>query len=241
MTPSSPAYYVPPGRGLPRAAGQKILGCRVTVAPVGPPHSCGWVRGLAPRSDQAGCPHSLELAAQGRSSRSPDAAQGRPKELIMPRGGHARSGPAADPNSERSELGRNKLRDGWTDLPAKVTGRAPAFPLEEARSDELHLWKELWKRPQAAMWKRLHLSWQVAGYVRSFLESTRAGAPASLKTAVLRQEDTLGLSTVGLNALRWRITEDVVAARRATTARVVETSVETSAAPVRRLRPAVGE
>jgi hypothetical protein len=87
------------------------------------------------------------------------------------------------------------------------------------------------------MWKRQHLEWQVAAYVRSFLEAAERGAPASLKTAVLRMEDGLGLSTVGLLALRWRITEDAVAAKRtARPAAAVE--LEPPAAPVRRLRAA---
>lgn len=154
----------------------------------------------------------------------------------MPSGGHARSGPAPDPNSARSEL-RGK-RDGWTDLPAKVRTKAPAFPLEGMSPGESTLWTVLWKRPQAAMWRKQSLEWQVAAYVRSFLESTEPGAPASLKTAVLRQEDTLGLSTVGLNMLRWRITEDELPARRAR--RVPSVEAEASV-PVRRLRAAVGE
>jgi hypothetical protein len=146
----------------------------------------------------------------------------------MPSGGHARSGPAPDPRSARSE----KRSDGWTDLPAKYAGRIPKFPLEAKSTAEDALWKVVWRKPQAAMWARQGLVWQVAAYVRSFLESTEAGAPASLKTAVLRQEDTLGISTVGLNALRWRIPADEVGVARA--AQVVP--AEPAAAPVRRLR-----
>lgn len=153
-------------------------------------------------------------------------------------GARARSGPPADPNSARSEL--RKDGKGWTDLPARFSGRAPAWPLERQSEAETSLWKVLWRKPQAAMWRRQGLEWQVAAYVRSFLESTEPGAPASLKTAVLRQEDTLGLSTVGLNALRWRITEDEVAVRRSGPVRAAA-PVEESGGPVRRLRRAAGE
>jgi hypothetical protein len=152
----------------------------------------------------------------------------------VPSGGaRARSGPAANPNSARSE----KRADGWTDLPAKGRGdrRAPNFPLGSPSKAESGLWTVLWKKPQATMWERLGLTFQVAAYARAFLESTVAGAPASLKVSVLRMEDGLGLSIVGLNALRWRIAEDEVAAARAAHAPVVPVE---KPAPVRRLRSA---
>jgi hypothetical protein len=86
------------------------------------------------------------------------------------------------------------------------------------------------------MWARQGLTWQVAHYCRTFLAATEPGAPASLTTAVLRQEDTLGISTVGMNALRWRIPVDQVAAKREE-----PPVVEDRPAPVRRLRKAAGE
>jgi hypothetical protein len=152
-------------------------------------------------------------------------------------GARSRSGPRADPLSARSEL--RAKRDGWTDLPAKHSGRAPAWPLEKKRASEEELWKALWKRPQAAMWKKRGLEWQVALYARSFLEAAEHGAPASLKTSVLRMEDGLGISEVGLTALRWRIVEDEVAAKRS--APVREAVEAAPAAPVRRLRRAASE
>lgn len=148
----------------------------------------------------------------------------------MPSGGHARSGPAPDPNSARSE---RRGKDGWTDLPAKREGRAPVWPLEGLKPSEKKLWALLWKKPQAVAWEKQGLQFQVAAYVRAFLESTAAGAPASLKTAVLRMEDTLGLSTVGMNALRWRVKPDEVAAARAASSAPVDRPVA-----VRRLRAA---
>jgi hypothetical protein len=149
-------------------------------------------------------------------------------------GARARSGPPADPRSGRSE----RRKDGWTELPAKSGIRAPAWPLVKQTAAEKTLWAKLWKKPQAVAWKKLGLDLQVAAYVRSFLESTEQGAPASLKTTVLRQEDTLGLSTVGMNALRWRIVEDELATKRSSGPRAVEAAPEERAAPVRRLRPA---
>jgi hypothetical protein len=86
------------------------------------------------------------------------------------------------------------------------------------------------------MWERQGLDFQVAMYVRTFLEAAEMGAPASLKTAVLRMEDTLGLSTVGLAALRWRIPVDEVGQART----AVAVAVADRPAPVRRLRVAAG-
>lgn len=148
----------------------------------------------------------------------------------MPSGGaRARSGPPADPSSGRSE----KRTDGWTELPAKSGLRAPVWPLALKTKPEATLWRKLWAKPQAVMWKRNGLEWQVANYVRTFLESSELGASGSLKTVVLRMEDTLGLSTAGLAALRWRIKHDEVAEQRAATPTAVPVE---KPAPVRRLR-----
>lgn len=162
-----------------------------------------------------------------------DAADG---VLPMPSGGaRARSGPPADPRSARSE----KRSDGWTMLPAQGRGarKAPNFPLGSPSKAESALWTVLWRKPQAVMWERLGLTFQVAAYARAFLESTAAGAPASLKVSVLRMEDGLGLSIVGMNALRWRIAEDEVAAKRSVPVAVAEERP----ALVRRLRAAASE
>lgn len=159
----------------------------------------------------------------------------------MPAGGaRARSGPAASATSERA--GRNareqtQRRGDWVELPASYTGKAPTFPLDGRTPGEAKLWRALWRRPQAAQWVRLGLVYQVAHYCRLYLQATEPGAPASLTTAVLRQEDSLGLSTIGLAALRWRIVEDEVGAARSARAE----PAASRPAPVRRLRPAASE
>ena len=117
-------------------------------------------------------------------------------------GARARSGPAPDPNSYRS------LNRDWVDLPAGgFTGSVPAFPLSDALTVEVELWDELWRKPQAAAWLALGLKFQVAAYVRAFLESTVADASAGLKTAVLRMETELGISIAGMKQNLWRIGE----------------------------------
>jgi hypothetical protein len=115
-------------------------------------------------------------------------------------GARARSGPAPDPNSYRS------LNRDWVDLPAGgFHGDVPEFPLSNALNIEVVLWDELWGKPQAAAWLALGLKYQVAAYVRAYLESTEAGAIAGLKTAVLRMETELGLSIAGMKQNLWRI------------------------------------
>src|SRR5690554_3432139 len=95
-------------------------------------------------------------------------------------GARARSGPAPDPDSYRSQN-----RD-WIDLPAGgFAGVVPEFPLGDALTVEVALWDELWLKPQAHAWNALGLKFQVAAYVRAFLESVQADASAGLKTAVL--------------------------------------------------------
>lgn len=146
-------------------------------------------------------------------------------------GSRARSGPAPDPNSYRS------MDREWIDLPAGgFTGVVPEFPLpraiqfesffengkkvtekdDEATADvwdaEQELWAELWRKPQAAAWDSLGLKFQVAAYVRAFLESVKADAVSGLKTAVLRMETELGLSIAGMRSNGWRIADGPVAA-----------------------------
>lgn len=127
-------------------------------------------------------------------------------------GARVRSGPPADPNALR----RNRASDKeWATLPSDgYRGPIPDFPLKGTNDSESDLWLVLWRKPQAFMWARLGLELQVAAYVRAFLESVESGASAGLKTAVLRMEAELGLSTVGMGQLRWRIATDEVAERR---------------------------
>jgi hypothetical protein len=128
-------------------------------------------------------------------------------------GARARSGPPADPNALRRERKDDK---GWETLPAEgFQGETPEFPLEDFKASEWALWKRLWRKPQAFMWDQLQLEFEVAAYVRAFLESVEPEASAGLKTAVLRMSAELGLSTVGMGQLRWRIATDDLAGHRA--------------------------
>lgn len=118
-------------------------------------------------------------------------------------GARARSGPAPDPNSYRSQN-----RD-WVMLPAAgFVGDVPGWPFEPDNQFELDMWSSLWRKPQAVMWDRLGLADQVAAYVRAYVESVAVEASSSLKTAVLRMETELGISVAGMRQNGWLI-EDV--------------------------------
>jgi len=128
-------------------------------------------------------------------------------------GARARSGPAPDPNALRRDRKDDKA---WVTLPAEgFQGVTPEFPLEGFSPAEWSLWKRLWSKPQAFMWDQLQLEFEVAAYVRAFLESVEPDASAGLKTAVLRMSAELGLSTVGMGQLRWKIAVDELAEHRA--------------------------
>lgn len=112
------------------------------------------------------------------------------------------------------------MRNGreWVLLPAEgFAGPVPGWPFEPTDAAEVAMWDELWSKPQAAEWARLGLTYQVAAYVRAFVESTAAEASAGLKTAVLRMEVELGISPSGMKQNGWLIegTREAAAAKPA--------------------------
>lgn len=130
----------------------------------------------------------------------------------MAKGGHARSGPAPDPNALRRERDQGE----WTILPAEGRpGEPPKWPLVGQSDREVELWGRLWRKPQALMWERLGQELEVALFVRNLAAVELPGAPINLGTLVRQQQDSLGLTTPGLRTNRWRITRDEVAAKRA--------------------------
>lgn len=155
-------------------------------------------------------------------------------------GARARSGPAPDPLALR----RDRKDDAeWTTLPAEgFAGAVPEFPLEaisvydvywvdkqrvkEFDPDataallerELALWVDLWAKPQAFMWAKLGLKYEVAAYVRAFIESTGPDSNSGLKTAVLRMAAEIGLSLPGMHSMRWRFSVDELEVKRSMSA-----------------------
>jgi len=117
-------------------------------------------------------------------------------------GARTRSGPAPDPTALRRERDQGE----WTTLPAEGrAGAAPTWPLSDLTDREEQLWSALWLRPQALMWERYAQGVEVALYVRRLVEAEEPSSPVNLSTLVRQMADSLGLTTPGMRANRWRI------------------------------------
>ena len=121
----------------------------------------------------------------------------------MPKGGaRTRSGPAPDPTALRRERDAGE----WTILPAEGReGATPDWPFEEQSVREAVLWERLWRMPQALMWERFGQELEVALYVRRLAEAEKPDSAVVLSTLVRQMADSLGLTTPGMRANRWRI------------------------------------
>lgn len=127
----------------------------------------------------------------------------------MPRGGHARSGPAKDPNSARSE----SRGFAAAVLPAGgYQGRIPGLNrfLPEPTARHRQLWKELWSYPQACVW--INEPWRhpvVAELVRLMAMTEQSECAVGVWSAIRQRRDDLGLSTAGRRQEGWEIVSGV--------------------------------
>ena len=125
----------------------------------------------------------------------------------MPSGGaRARSGPPPNPDALR----RNRPSDAaqWVVLPAEgYDGPMPPFPLAEPTAREHELWERLWERPQALMWARDQLDYEVAIYVRTLYRAEQPKASALLLSEQRQRAESLGLSVSGMARNRWKVAE----------------------------------
>lgn len=158
----------------------------------------------------------------------------------MPRGGaRNRSGPAANPNSGRSDRRGYKLAA----LPAEgYDGPVPDFPLMPRRvyrwehedkrrfqvldeettaivaDREAELWEWAWRTPQACAWSLPSESWRIntiAMWVRTFVICESAEATAADKGSLHRFADQIGLTTAGLAEMGWSVAQDELGEKRA--------------------------
>jgi hypothetical protein len=156
----------------------------------------------------------------------------------MPRGGaRINSGPPPDPNALRRD--RADDRDGWTLLPS--CGRladAPPWPLlshagqatdldthvnvEAWDRRELAVWVDIWATPQAVAWDRLGWTHDVALYVRMLVGAEAGDFKAAGEAR--QWSDRLGLSPAAMLRNRWKVVEDELGPRRATTPTRTRTS-----------------
>jgi len=157
----------------------------------------------------------------------------------MTRGGaRNRSGPPADPNSERSERRGYKL----TALPAQgFDGEAPDFPLPQTvrfvvvagdggkglkvpsddrtatfRERELEVWAESWRTPQACAWSMESWRWPtIAEFCRlKVVVEQEPDANAALVAQLHRFRDQIGLTPAGMRDNGWAIAHDEVTPKR---------------------------
>lgn len=123
-------------------------------------------------------------------------------------------GPAPDPNALRRD--RPSDAAGWTTLPAVCTRKAPTWPLAgKPSARESVLWRGLWRKPQAEMWHRLGLAFEVGLYVRRLTEVEQRGAAPTLGSLVKQMSEELGISSTGLARRQWKIAVDELEDRRA--------------------------
>ena len=124
----------------------------------------------------------------------------------MPKGGHARSGPAPDPNALRRERDASQ----WVTLPAEGRkGPVPEWPLPEPTERELELWRQMWCKPQALLWERHGQHHEVAMYCRRFAAAEEHGASVAAGTLVRQMMDSLLLTIPAMRSARIRIAETV--------------------------------
>jgi hypothetical protein len=89
----------------------------------------------------------------------------------------------------RRELNKNEM------LVAKLT-----LQLEQATDAEVSVWRELWKLPQAVIWKETGANREVAQYVRWKVRAEQGDLKAATEARLL--SDRLGLNPLALLRLR---------------------------------------
>ncbi|MFB7739581.1 hypothetical protein ACFC08_35580 [Streptomyces sp. NPDC056112] len=87
----------------------------------------------------------------------------------------------------------------------------PEWPLTDQTGREAVLWDRLWCKPQSLMWERYGQHLEVALYVRRLAEAEEPGSMVNLSTLVRQMADSLGLTTPGMRANRWRIASESAA------------------------------
>ena len=117
------------------------------------------------------------------------------------------TGPPADPNSLRSA----KRGSEWTRVPrnAREGMDPPDWPIyvSSPSPQELELWIEMWKKPQASLWIRDEIINQVAMYCRIYISSMQEGGFVTEKLAAERMATSLLLTVPALLAAKIMIVD----------------------------------
>ena len=120
--------------------------------------------------------------------------------------------PIPDPNALRRD---RKDDASWTTLPSKVSIALPKWPLVGQSEREVELWNEIWKRPQALLWKQNSQEIEVALYARQLatVELPSVGGGAANHMVLLRQSDSLLLTIPAMYKARVKIAADEIKAK----------------------------
>jgi hypothetical protein len=89
--------------------------------------------------------------------------------------------------------------------PGGYAGPVPTWPIGEATADQIDLWLDLWRTPQAAAWVNLGWTRTVARYAALVLICEGPDMTAALLSELRQMEDRLGLSPMALKRLQWEI------------------------------------
>lgn len=113
-------------------------------------------------------------------------------------------GPAPKPKGQQ----RHRIaQPAMVQLPAEGrSGPVPDFTLPEATDEELALWADLWRLPQACVWEKQGSHREVAQYVRWKVKAESGDLKAAPEAR--QMSDRLGLTPLAMLRLRWEIVSD---------------------------------
>lgn len=115
---------------------------------------------------------------------------------------------------------------------AELTVRTIELTLEQRYKQELSLWRDLWKLPQAVQWQRAGWRRDVAQYVRHKVLGELGDLDQSKEAR--QWSDRIGLTPLAMRRLGWTVAADEVAQRRdARTAAARATSARARRGPLR--------
>ena len=116
-----------------------------------------------------------------------------------------------DPNAFRRD---RKDDAAWTVLdPKGKVKKIPSWPLVEPSDREIELWEGIWKRPQSILWEQNSQQIEVALYIRRLSEVEIKDAGASLNTLLLRQMESLLLTTPSMYRAKVKMGNEVPMSR----------------------------
>lgn len=123
-----------------------------------------------------------------------------------------------DPNAFRRD---RKDDAAWTVLdPKGKVKKIPSWPLVEPSDREIELWEAIWKRPQSILWEQNSQQIEVALYIRRLGEVEIKDAGASLNTLLLRQMESLLLTTPSMYRAKVKMGTEVDKSRKKPTEQV---------------------